>query len=114
MNIQIFGTKKCKGTQKAIRFFKERRVQIHFVDLKERPASPGELRRFIQKFGVRELVDRESKRFQELGLGVAVLGDKHWEDKLALEPLLLKTPLVRNDNQLTLGHVPEAWKSWVD
>ena len=112
MNIQIFGTRKCKDTQKAIRFFKERRIQIHFVDLKERAASPGELKRFIQKFGVRELVDRESKRFQELGLGAAVLGDKHWEDKLALEPLLLKTPLVRNGNQLTLGHAQEEWKSW--
>ena len=68
MEVQIFGIKKSPDTRKALRFFAERRVRTHFVDLVERAAAPGELKRFAQKFGVLALVDRESKRFQELGL----------------------------------------------
>ena len=51
MEVQVFGTKSCNETRKALRFFKERRIRTHFVDLKERPASAGELKRFGQKFG---------------------------------------------------------------
>ena len=68
MEVQIFGVKKSADTRKALRFFAERRVKTHFVDLQERAASLGELRRFAQKFGVEALLDRESKRFAELGL----------------------------------------------
>ena len=69
MEVQIFGVKKSAETRKALRFFAERRVKTHFVDLVERPASPGELNRFIQKFGIEALIDRSSRRFADLGLG---------------------------------------------
>src|SRR5262245_41313772 len=68
MEVQVFGTKKSADTRKALRFFSERRVKTHFVDLQERPASVGELKRFVQKFGIERLIDRDSKRFEELGL----------------------------------------------
>jgi arsenate reductase-like glutaredoxin family protein len=113
MEIQIFGTRKCKDTQKAIRFFKERRVKIHFVDLNERAASPGELRRFEQKFGAEALLDREGKRFRERGLHVAHLPTSRILPLLAEDPSLLVTPLVRNGNRLTLGHAEAEWKEWV-
>ncbi len=112
MTIQIFGTKKSAETRKAQRFFAERRIQVHFVDLAQRAASPGELRRFAQKFGVQALLDRESKRFRELGLGAAHLSDERWLEKLAAEPLLLRQPLVRNENQLTVGDAESTWKEW--
>jgi arsenate reductase-like glutaredoxin family protein len=80
MEVQIFGTKKDAGTRKAQRFFAERRVKTHFVDLTQRAASPGELRRFAQKFGTDALVDREGKRFRELGLAQAHLTDARWLD----------------------------------
>ncbi len=111
--IQIFGTKKNAETRKALRFFAERRLQVHFVDLAQRAASPGELRRFAQKFGVPALVDREGKHFRELGLGAAYLSDERWLEKLAAEPLLLRQPLVRNDNRLTIGEAEATWKEWV-
>src|SRR5687767_13093544 len=95
MEVQIFGIKKNPDTRKALRFFAERRVKTHFVDLNERAASPGELRRFAQKFGVEALVDRSSRRFEELGLGAARYGEERWLDLLAGEPLLLRMPLVR-------------------
>ena len=113
MEVQIFGVKKSADTRKALRFFAERRVKTHFVDLGERAASLGELKRFAQKFGVGALVDRDSKRFAELGLAHARLSDERWLEKLAEEPLLLHMPLVRNGRELTIGLAEAEWKQWV-
>lgn len=113
MEVQIFGTKKSADTRKALRFFSERRVKTHFVDLNERAAALGELRRFAQKFGVAALIDRESRRFLDLGLAQARYGDERWLEKLVEEPLMLKTPLVRFQHQLTLGVDEAVWKGWV-
>jgi arsenate reductase-like glutaredoxin family protein len=112
MDVQVFGVKQSADTRAALRFFAERRIKVHFVDLNERAASPGELRRFAQKFGVPALVDRDGKRFAELGLGAGHLTDERWLDKLALEPLLLRMPLVRHEHQLTIGLAPAVWKTW--
>jgi arsenate reductase len=112
MDVQIFGIRKSPDTRKALRFFAERRIKTHFIDLQERPASPGELRRFAQKFGVEALVDRGSRRFADLGLGAAHLSDDGWLDKLAEEPLLLKMPLVRQQHRLTVGEAEPTWREW--
>jgi arsenate reductase-like glutaredoxin family protein len=111
--VQIFGTKKSSDTRKAQRFFSERRVPVHFVDLTERAASLGELRRFAQKFGVRALIDSESRRFRELGLGAAMLSDERWLGTLAEEPLVLRMPLVRRGNDLTIGLAEDVWRVWM-
>lgn len=114
MPVQIFGTRKNADTRKAQRFFAERRVPVHFVDLAERAASKGELQRFAQKFGVDALVDRSSRRFLDLGLGPARYGSERWLDILADEPLILVQPLVRNGSKLTVGGAMEPdWKAWV-
>jgi arsenate reductase len=113
MEVQIFGTKKSAETRKALRFFSERRVKTHFVDLTERAASPGELKRFAQKFGVQTLVDRESRAFADLGLQYARLSDERWLEKLVDEPSLLRTPLVRHGNALTIGLAEDDWKRWL-
>jgi arsenate reductase-like glutaredoxin family protein len=112
MEVQIFGIKKSSDTRKALRFFAERRVKTHFVDLQERAASPGELRRFAQKFGTLALVDRESRRFADLGLGAARISDDRWLEKLAEEPLILRMPLVRHGSQLTVGDATPTWQEW--
>jgi len=114
MEVQIFGTRKSADTRKAQRFFQERRVRVHFVDLVERAASAGELRRFAERFGVERLIDRESRRFQDLGLQSARYPDSRWMQKLADEPLILRQPLVRYGNKLTIGHEPEEWKRWAE
>lgn len=110
--VQIFGVRKNADTRAALRFFAERRIKTHFVDLNERPASLGELRRFAQKFGTLELVDRTSRRYAELGLGTARLSDERWLERLSLEPLLLKMPLVRHEQRLTIGPADATWKEW--
>jgi arsenate reductase len=112
MEVQVFGIRKNSETRKALRFFAERRVRTHFVDLQERPASLGELRRFAQKFGAEALVDRASRRFADLGLGAARLSEDRWLDKLVEEPLLLRMPLVRHQHQLTVGEAEPVWREW--
>lgn len=112
MEVQIFGVKKSADTRKALRFFAERRVKTHFVDMMERAASPGELKRFVQKFGLDKLIDRDSKRFEELGLRHVRLSDQRWLETLIDEPLLLRMPLVRSGNLLTVGLAERDWKSW--
>jgi arsenate reductase-like glutaredoxin family protein len=114
MEVQVFGVKKSADTRKALRFFAERRVKTHFVDLSERAASLGELRRFVQKFGLDRVIDRESKRFEELGLRHARLSDDRWMEKLTEEPLLLRMPLVRHANALTIGLAETDWKRWIE
>jgi arsenate reductase (glutaredoxin) len=110
----VFGIRKSADTRAALRFFAERRIKTHFVDLNERAASLGELRRFAHKFGVPALVDRDSKRFAALGLASARLSDDRWLETLSLEPLLLRVPLVRHQRELTVGLAPETWTAWTE
>jgi arsenate reductase-like glutaredoxin family protein len=114
LEIQVFGVRKSADTRAALRFFAERRIKTHFVDLNERAASLGELKRFAQKFGVSALIDREAKRFDELGLASARLPDERWLEKLSLEPLLMRVPLVRYQKELTIGPAPDTWTAWIE
>ncbi len=82
------------------------------MDLAEKPASLGELRRFAQRFGITPLINSDSGRFQELGLRHARMSDESWLAKLAEEPLLLKMPLVRNSAQVSIGLDESTWKKW--
>ncbi len=107
LEVQVFGVRKSADTRAALRFFAERRIKVHFVDLNERAASVGELRRFADRFGLQNLLDRESRRYLDLGRPVATL------ERLSLEPLLLRMPLVRNKQQLTVGLAEDTWKEWI-
>ena len=111
---QIFGFTDCQDTRKAQRFFKERGISVHFVDLKERPAARGELRRFAEKYGAAALIDRESPRFTALGLRVAGDSPERLLERALTEPRLLRTPLVRYGGRVAVGHTPETWQTWVD
>ena len=113
MDVQIFGIQKNQDVRKALRFFSERRVKVHFVDLKQRSASKGELQRFAQKFGVGALIDRNSRRYAELGLGAVRHDDARWLEKLVDEPMLLVMPLSRFQHKVTLGMAEAEWESWV-
>jgi arsenate reductase len=114
VEVQVFGTQKNQETRAALRFWSERRVKVHFVDLNERAASKGELQRFIQKFGVTALIDRESKRYAALGLGASRMSDERWTTLLTEEPLLLAQPLTRAGVKLTIGRAETEWKAWIE
>lgn len=111
MNIQIFGTKKCKETQKAERFFKERGIKYHFRDLSEKGMSKGELDSVKRKFTIEELIDTEGKQYSKRNLQYII---HDIETELLEDPLLFKTPIVRNGNNVTIGNCPEIWKNWIE
>jgi len=113
MEVQIFGVKKNADVRKAERFFKERRIKVHFMDFKQRSPSKRELRRFFQKFGEERLIDRGAKRFAALGLRTAYYGDDRWLEIASDEPLILRQPLVRSGNLLSVGLAEDLWKEWV-
>lgn len=113
MNVQVFGFKDCQDTRKALRFFSDRRITVHFVDLKEKPASKGELRRFADKHGPAALIDRASPRFKALGLHVSGDSPQRQLDRALTEPRLLKTPLVRVEQRVSIGYTPDEWTAWL-
>lgn len=112
MDVQIFGVKNDANVRKALRFFQERRIKVHFVDFKERAPARGELRRFFDRYGVDRVIDRESKRFHALGLRTAHYGADRWMDIASEEPLILQMPLARRGNDLTVGLAEDQWKEW--
>ena len=112
MNIQIFGLKKCAETRKAQRFFKERRVPVHFIDLSQKEMSKGELRSVAARVPLKDLIDTTGKRFVEKGLTHASLNAARIETLLLEDAFLLRTPVVRNGKEATVGHRPEVWKTW--
>jgi arsenate reductase-like glutaredoxin family protein len=112
--VQIFGFNDCQDTRKAQRFFAERRITVHYVDLAQRPASKGELRRFAEKFGAAALIDKAGARYKALGLRVALDSPTRLLERALTEPRLLRTPLVRNGGKVTIGLAPDEWQAWVD
>jgi arsenate reductase (glutaredoxin) len=114
MEVQIFGVQNDADTRKALRFFKERRIKVHLVDFKQRSPSAGELRRFFDRFGEERLIDRSAKRFVALGLQAAYYGNERWLEIACDEPLILRMPLVRSGNRLSVGLDEAGWKSWLD
>ena len=113
-NIQIFGFNDCQDTRKAQRFFAERRIQVHYVDLSQRPASKGELRRFADRFGAAALIDNEGARYKAMGLRVALDSPVRLLERALTEPRLLRTPLVRSGGKVTVGLAPADWQTWID
>ena len=111
MTIQIFGTKKCKTTQKAVRFFKERGISPHQVDLAEKGISPGELENISRAVGVDNLIDPESAAYKKKGMAYM---EFDVQEEVLENPLLLKTPVCRNGKDATIGHEPDVWQAWID
>jgi len=109
-SVQIFGVKNSQATRAAERFFKERRVEIHYVDLKKKPMSPGEMKRFSDRFGVTALLDTEGKAYVDGGMKYLKLSTSELMAKIENEPGLLRLPMVRCANKLSVGHDEEGWK----
>ena len=110
MNLQIFGTRKCQDTKKAERFFRERGVAFQRIELEEKGISAGELRSVAAAVGLDALLDPESRRFKERGLGYQ---DFDAETEILSDPLILKTPIVRDGKRATVGYDPAAWTAWL-
>jgi arsenate reductase len=113
-NIQVFGRDDSPATRAALRFFRERRVVVHYADLKKRPMAPTELRRFTERLGARALLDDTSKAFRDAGLGYLSMGDAEIVERLARDTRLIRLPLVRHDNAVTAGPAEATWAAWLN
>lgn len=112
MNIQIFGTKKCNETKKAQRYFKERGIKIQFIDMTEKEMSKGEFRSVCQVVGgINAMINENYKDKDALAL-VKYISEDEREEKLLANQQVLKTPVVRNGKQATVGYAPDVWKNW--
>ncbi|MBR1456811.1 MAG: ArsC family transcriptional regulator [Oscillospiraceae bacterium] len=109
MNIQIFGKSKCFDTKKAERYFKERRIKYQYVDVLKYGMSRGELNSVRSAVGLDAMVDPTD---QDYPLFQYLAGTEAKMEKLFEVPYLLKTPIVRNGRQATVGYCPEIWKTW--
>ena len=110
MNIQIIGTRKCKETQKATRFFKERGVNFHHMDLNQRPLSPGELDNILHKVDAESLLDSNSPSYKKRGMSYMSFDIR---EELLEDPGLIRTPVVRNGREVTVGYDPDTWDRWL-
>jgi arsenate reductase-like glutaredoxin family protein len=111
--VQVFGLVDSRPTQAALRFFKERRVGVHFVDLRKKPIAPGELRRFVERLGARACADEDAKAWKAAGLGYLSMDDAELAARLLADVRLLRLPLVRNGTACTAGPAATTWASWL-
>ena len=112
MNIQIFGTKKCNDTKKAERFFKERGIKYQFIDMKEKGMSKGEFTAVAQaNGGIENMIDPNAKD-QDALMIIKYIAEEDKLGKILENRQLIKTPIVRNGKQSTIGYQPDVWKKW--
>ena len=111
--IQVFGRKDSQATRHCLRYFKERRVDVSFVDVARRAPAPTELRRFSRRFGARAMLDEEGSPYRRAGLGYVVMDDEEILERLVAEPHLLRLPLVRRGSHLSIGVDEAVWRSWL-
>jgi arsenate reductase-like glutaredoxin family protein len=110
---QVFGLENDQATRAALRFFKERRVPISFVDLRRRSIAPGELRRFVERLGALACADTEGRVWRDAGLGYLRMTDEELAAKLLGDIRLLRLPLVRHGREFTAGRAEATWAGWM-
>jgi arsenate reductase-like glutaredoxin family protein len=114
VGVQIFGVKNSQATRAAERFFKERRVLIQFVDLKQKAMARGEIKRFVDRFGLAALLDSEGKAYADAGLKYLKMGDVQLLERIERDPSLLRLPLVRSDKLLSVGQDRDSWQAMLE
>jgi arsenate reductase-like glutaredoxin family protein len=112
-DIQVFGRDDSSATRAALRFFRERRIVVHYVDLRKRPIAAGELQRFTQRLGAAALLDQASRPYRDDGLAYLTLDEAGIVRRLAADPRLLLLPLVRHGTAVTAGLDEATWTAWL-
>jgi arsenate reductase len=112
-NIQVFGTDDSNATRGALRFFRERRIVVHYVDLRKKPLAAGELRRFVDRLGAASLLDTEGRAYKEQGLAYLATDAQGITRRVLADSRLLNLPLVRYGDEVTAGKAETTWKAWL-
>lgn len=108
--IQVFGREDSRETRAALRYFKERRLTVQFVDLRRKPLAAGELRRFVERLGAAALADTTGRAWTEAGLGYLRMTPDELAARLLADQRLLRLPLVRVAGGVSAGRDEAAWK----
>jgi arsenate reductase-like glutaredoxin family protein len=108
--VQVFGRLDDQGTRAALRFFKERRITPHVVDLARKPIAAGELRRFVERLGASALADTGGRVWLDAGLGYLRMSEAELADRLLADQRLLRLPLVRVGSGFAAGRDEAAWR----
>ncbi|MEP7361021.1 MAG: ArsC/Spx/MgsR family protein [Chloroflexota bacterium] len=111
--IQVFGRRDSRDTQKALRFFHERRVRVNFVDLGAKAMAPAELKRFSDRFGATNLFDTTAPAYSDAGLSYLSMSAEGAYEKLLRDQRLIRLPLVRAGNRLSAGPSEVEWRDWL-
>jgi arsenate reductase-like glutaredoxin family protein len=113
LSVQVFGREDSQPTRAALRFFKERRITVHFVDLQRKAIALGELQRFVTKLGAAALADTEGRPWRDRGLGYLRMDEEELAARLLADARLLRLPLVRNGNAVSAGPAEAIWCAWI-
>ena len=113
LRVQLFGRRDSRPTQRAQRFFSERRIPLTFVDLAVRPMAPTELGRFVERLGARALADVDGRPWGESGLGYLSMDDRELAERLLADQRLLRLPLCRSGSAVSVGPDERTWRSWL-
>ena len=111
--IQVFGRDDSSDTRAALRFFRERRVVVHYSDLRKRPIAAGELRRFTERLGGRALLDETARPYLDQGLAYLSLDDAGIVTRVLADQRLLRLPLIRHGHEVTVGRAEATWAGWL-
>lgn len=111
--IQVFGRDDSQPTRAALRFFKERRVPVSYVNLRIRAIAPGELRRFVERLGAAACADADGRAWRDAGLGHLRMDDDELTGRLLADARLLRLPLVRDGRDVTAGPAEATWRAWL-
>ena len=112
-NIQVFGMEDSNATRGALRFFRERRIVVHYVDLRKKPIAAAELRRFVDRLGAPVVMDTEGRAYRDAGLAYLSTDAAAITQRLLADVRLLRLPLVRYGEDVTAGKADETWKAWL-
>ena len=112
-NIQVFGMEDSNATRGALRFFRERRIVVHYVDLRKKPIAAAELRRFVDRLGAQVVMDTDGRAYRDAGLAYLSTDAAAITQRLLADVRLLRLPLVRYGEDVTAGKADETWKAWL-
>ena len=112
-NIQVFGSDDSAATRNTLRFFRERRIVVHYVDLRKKPIARGELQRFVDRLGASALLDTDGRAYREQGLAYLSADTARIVARLLADQRLIRLPLVRYGDDVTAGKAEETWKAWL-
>jgi arsenate reductase-like glutaredoxin family protein len=108
--IDVLGIEDSASTRSAVRFFRERRIVVSYVDLRKKPLSPAELRHCLDRLGPALLhtdgvaaTDAADFAADRGKLMAAIHADVR----------LLRLPLVRFGDDVTAGQDEATWRSWL-